>query len=168
MKKYLILILIFILLYFYKSVSSIKVSNKIEDVKIVSQDLTYAFINRGFLAGIEEGDIVISNDALIGIVDEVEARNSAIKLITADKNKVSIKTDNNVYGLIDGYQNGFLVMKGVKNNIEVGEKVFTTGISYIYSPDIYVGEVYELTESEILIKTPVNFDEISNIKILKK
>ncbi len=189
MKKYLILVsitLIFILILYLNVISYnnniIKVSNEYSETfkelnanVVLKNSLAEITIDKGNNNGIEEGDIAINSNALVGIVFEVNDDNSVIRLITNNQNKVSVKVDDNsVYGLLDEYNNNYLIMKNVsKKKIEVGSRIVTTGIGYIYPSGIYVGEVEniifsDLGDSKVLIKTPVDFNNISNVIILKK
>lgn len=189
LKKYLILVsitLIFILILYLNVISYnnniIKVSNEYSETfkelnanVVLKNSLAEITIDKGNNNGIEEGDIAINSNALVGIVFEVNDDNSVIRLITNNQNKVSVKVDDNsVYGLLDEYNNNYLIMKNVsKKKIEVGSRIVTTGIGYIYPSGIYVGEVEniifsDLGDSKVLIKTPVDFNNISNVIILKK
>ena len=102
---------------------------------------------------------------------------SVVRLITNNQNKVSAKIldDEVVYGLIYEYKNGFLTMEGLKkSNIEIGSKVVTTGMSYIYPAGIYIGEVDNVIYSDfnltpiVFIKTPVDFNNILYVSVLKR
>ena len=168
MKKFLIVFvfLSIFIRYFMIDDNIIEVSN--ETINIISNDLSHLTIDKGSSSNIEEGDMVLSNEALVGIIEEVNPRTSVVRLITDDKNKVSVKV-NNIYGVIDNYEDGFLVMNVIRNNnLEIASKVVTTGIGYIYAADIYVGDIYKIEDFKILIKTPVNFNNIENLVVLKK
>jgi len=87
---------------------------------------------------IEEGDLVINKEGLIGVVDKVMDDKASFKLI--DRNyHVSVKV-NDTYG--DLY-NGYVVLLNKYENIKIGDEVFTSGIGYLKG-DIYVGKVSEL------------------------
>ena len=141
---------------------------------VVAKEQYELIIDKGYSDGVEEGDIVVQNEALVGIINEVKKNESSVKLITNNQNKLSVKTaDNNLYGLIDKYENSYLILSGVKSeNVEIGSKILTTGISYIYPDNLYVGEVYSIIYDEskpiIVVKTPVDFDNISEVLILKR
>ena len=151
------------------------------NASVISRSLVGWFntlvIDKGSILGIEEGDCVTNNEALIGTVIEVMPNTSVVRLITNNQNKVSAKIigSETIYGLIYEYKNGYLTMKGLKNtNIEIGSKVVTTGMSYIYPAGIYIGEVnnvtydkFELTPN-VLIKTPVDFNNILYFSVLKR
>ncbi len=148
--------------------------SKNSSAKVISRENSYILINKGKKYGIEEGDMVSSNGTLIGLVLEVNDNDSLVRLIIDSENKVSVKIiDEEVsYGLVDNYKSSYLIINGIKNkNIKIGSKVYTTGISYIYNPDIYIGEVSKIVDDEdylVYVKTSVDFDNIWEVNILKK
>lgn len=133
-------------------------------------------IDKGGIDGIEEGAYITSNGALIGIITEVSSSTSVVRLITDSENKLSVKIlDKEIYGLIDDYENDYLIMTGVKNDkVSIGDKVVTTGIGYIYPDNIYIGEVAKVVKNdfdstlEVLIKTPIDFNNIYYVLVVNR
>lgn len=154
---------------------------KIINASVISRSLVGWFntlvIDKGLSDGIEEGDAVTNHEALIGTVIEVMDKSSVVRLITNNQNKVSAKVlDKDItYGIIYEYKNDFLTMQGLKNNkISEGSKVVTTGMSYLYPAGIYIGDVSSVKTDElglsttVLIKTPVDFNNILYVSVLKR
>lgn len=140
-------------------------------------------INKGSKSGIKEGMAVITNKGLIGKIINVSNFTSTVKLLTTDElsNKISVKIqldDKSVYGLLASYdkkKNVYLV-EGISDNdeINVGSKVVTTGLSEIFPSGILVGEVKKVTKdkyelAKALEVTPsVDFDDVNIVTVLDR
>jgi len=143
-----------------------------QSINVIARDnFDKITINVGGLSDVENGDILMSNGYLLGMVTDVKKFKSIVTLITDKYNKVSIKIGNN-YGLISNYEDGYLIIKNIKKDVEVGSKVVTTGINYVYPSDIFVGIVAKILEEndiqKIYVKTDADFDNMSNLSLIKR
>ena len=140
-------------------------------------------INKGSKSGIKEGMAVITNKGLIGKIINVSNFTSTVKLLATDElsNKISVKIqldDKNVYGLLTSYdkKKNIYLVEGISDNdeINVGSKVVTTGLSEIFPSGILVGEVKKVTKdkyelAKALEVTPaVDFDDINIVTVLDR
>ena len=140
-------------------------------------------INKGKKSGIKEGMAVITNKGLIGKIINVSNFTSTVKLLATDElsNKISVKIqldDKNVYGLLTSYdkKKNIYLVEGISDNdeINVGSKVVTTGLSEIFPSGILVGEVKKVTKdkyelAKALEVTPaVDFDDINIVTVLDR
>lgn len=157
-----------------KDIKTVIASYEITNASVISRSIfdwsNTLVIDKGSNDGIEEGEVVTNHEALIGTVVEVKPRTSVVRLITDNQNKVSAKVlgKETVYGVIGDYQNNYLTMSGTKSEVEIGSQVVTTGMSYIYPSGIYIGEVDNLDDSIVYIKTPVDFNNILYVSVLKR
>lgn len=142
-----------------------------------------ATINKGSKAGIKEGMAVITNRGLIGKIINVSNFTSTVKLMTTDElsNKISVKIqldDKSVYGLLVSYdkKKNIYLVEGISENdeIKIGSKVVTTGLSDIFPSGILVGEVkgvtkdkYELAKA-VEVTPSVDFDDINIVTVLDR
>lgn len=140
-------------------------------------------INKGKKSGIKEGMAVITNKGLIGKIINVSNFTSTVKLLATDElsNKISVKIqldDKSVYGLLTSYdkKKNIYLVEGISDNdeINVGSKVVTTGLSEIFPSGILVGEVKKVTKdkyelAKALEVTPaVDFDDINIVTVLDR
>lgn len=140
-------------------------------------------IDKGEKDGIKEDMAVISNNNLIGKIIKTTNSNSIVKLITASSNdmkiSVIIKTnENEFYGIIDDYiesENLIQVNNILKTaNIDIGNKVYTSGLGNLYPSGIYIGEVVEVKESHLglnkilKIKTDNSLDNIRFVSVIDR
>ena len=172
MNKRIIITIVLIGLILFK-ITNIKIESVFSDeIIVINQDnwFDYITINRGKNSGIEEGDFLLSNSYLVGLITEVNEHESIVKLISNKHDKVGIKFSN-TYGVISKYENGFLVVENVREQIKIGSEVKTAGFSYIYPENIAIGVVKEVIEGsssfKILIET-VDFNNFQNLEILKR
>ena len=152
---------------------------------IISRNTNYWYntiiIDKGSKDGIKINNPAVIKEGLIGKVIETTYNTSTIELLSHEnyKNKISIKIDTKegeVYGLITNYnyKDNTYTVEGISDNknIEIGNTLYTTGLSEIYPSGIKVGEVLEIKYdnfelTKILKVTPsVNFNNISYITIL--
>ncbi len=164
-----------------KDIKTVLATYNITNASVISRSLVGWFntlvIDKGINDGIEEGEAVTNHEALIGTIIEVMDKTSIVRLITNNQNKVSAKIlgKETTYGLIYEYKDGYLTMEGLKkSDIEIGSKVVTTGMSYIYPAGIYIGEVEKVIYDDftlaptVFIKTPVDFNNILYVSVLKR
>lgn len=105
-------------------------------------------INKGLEDGISNNQIVITKDGMIGKVIDSSNKTSIVKLITGFTNPVSILiNDISKVLTIDNYN---LYVKGINNgeNIKVGDKVITSGLSDIFPKGIIIGEIESISKEK--------------------
>ena len=135
-------------------------------------------LDKGYIDGVSNGDIVINNKGLIGTIINTTKNTSTVKLLTNFDNKISVVVSNNndYYGLLYNYdskENTF-ILEGISNNsnIEKGLSVLTSGIGNI-KRGILIGEVIDIVSDpynlsvNLKIKPYVNFNDIYYVSIIK-
>ena len=118
------------------------------------------------LTAVEDGDLIVSNGYLVGMVTDVLKNNSVVELITNNQKKLSVKIDGEYY-LIDGYEDGYLIIK-TDREVDLGLRVATSGMDYIYPPGILVGTVFKIEDGKLYVKTEVDFNNLRNLEIMKR
>lgn len=148
---------------------------------IITRDISswhqFITIDKGARDGIEVGDAVINNNGLIGSVSKVSRNYSTVRLLTGEyNNKISIKINNSIYGLIVNYKDNYLIIEGIAENttIEKGNIVTTTGLGNNFPSGIMIGTVEEITTDSfdlaktLLVKPSVDFDDLNYVTVVKK
>lgn len=153
--------------------------NKI-NATVIDRNLGYWFdnitIDKGSQNGIKENQVVISNNQLIGYIEKTNFLTSTVKLITSNlKNKISIKIKKNdifIYGIITGYKDGFFLVEGINDIVDIDSIVTTAGLGNGYPEGIYVGKVTELIKdnfgisSIVKVKANIDFNLINVVSVL--
>lgn len=120
-----------------------------------------------------DGNPVVYDNTLIGVVDRVNKNSSTVKLITNKTSKISVKINEEI-GLLE-YKNGELVVSNISNygNISIGDKIFTSGLGKI-SENIYIGEVKDIVlankniEQLIKVDYKIKIKNVDYVTILKE
>lgn len=132
------------------------------------------YIDLGKKDGIKKNFIVLAGKNLIGKVGKVYDNYSIVDMITEENYSVSSLTEKGALGVIKGSNEGdgtlYFEVNTFDENISVGEKVYTSGISEIYPRDIYIGKISEVQENgvEVLksIKVASEIDIINLAEVL--
>ena len=128
----------------------------LRDIYDFSDTLT---IYKGTNAGIKEGNAVITDKGLIGVVSKVNKESSVVELITNKSSNISVRIGSS-YGILNMQDNSLIVSDlSMYDDVFIGEEVYTSGIGNLPG-DIYIGNVIDIkannTEIEkILEVSPV-------------
>lgn len=153
---------------------------------ILSRNKSYWYntitIDKGKKDGITEDMAVITSKGLIGKISSSSYTSSEVKLITSDdiNFKVSIAINaNNVdnFAILNGFDKKTNLIKATgidkTTNINIGDKVLTSGLGEKFPGGIYIGTVekiesdkYNLSKT-VHIKTYQNFNDIHYVTVLK-
>ena len=110
-----------------------------------SSSVESIIISSGARDGIEKNLSVIDNNGyLIGKITEAGQRNSKVQLITDNNYSVSIKIGENIsIGQFKSTYANLGILEGLikTSDIEVGDIIYTSGISAIYPSDIPIARV---------------------------
>lgn len=137
---------------------------------------TRFYINLGKKDGVKRNMIVLSGETLIGKVGRVYENYSIVDMITSENFNVSALTESQMLGIIKGSdeEDGTLYFEAntFQNNIEIGEKIYTSGISEIYPKGLYIGKVSEIDEDNgelfrsIKVKNDIDILNMMEVLIL--
>jgi rod shape-determining protein MreC len=132
-------------------------------------------INKGKSQGIEKNMAVTSDYGVIGRIKKVYDDYSTVELITSNKSYTSaIDSNGNSLAILRGEGNEILNLEYVvkATNINVGDKIYTSGISDIYKKNLYLGEVISIDDEDemfkqIEVELPYNIFNLKNVMIIK-
>jgi rod shape-determining protein MreC len=105
----------------------LKLEKTIISTPVVS--LAYPAVGVGSEDGVEEDDMVLIEGMLVGTIDEVSSHQSKVSLLSRKrKNKVLVKTESGVEGVINGDGKNILLTQIPKDLVLInGERVVTIG-----------------------------------------
>lgn len=154
---------------------------------VLSRNIGYWYntitIDKGTYNGVDENMVVVNSTGLIGKVVRSTTFTSDVRLITTSdtNNKISISVsngNNKLNGLINGYnyKENKLEVEGISNTEEVniGDKVYTSGLGGIFPSGILIGSVASITTDEydlskiILVTPSADFEDINYVTVLKR
>ena len=128
-------------------------------------------INKGSKEGIKEGDIVINDKGVLGVVNKVLNNTSEVYLLTNKKINLSVKI-NDSYGILTSEDNK-LVIKNIKlgKELKEGDSVYTSGLTNI-KEGLLIGSVKDIKKDNLELEyiinvTPsVDFNSISYVGVV--
>ena len=135
--------------------------------KIIYRDI-YDFynqmlINKGSNDNIKKGDVVVSENSLVGVISKVNKNSSYVNLLYNKDLKVSVKI-NDTYGILESINNKLYVTNVVsESNINIGDVIYTSGLTSI-TGSIPVGIVNNISTTKDKLSMIIEVDEISNLK----
>lgn len=132
-------------------------------------------VNAGYIKSdeinkISKDDIVINEDGLIGQIEAVGDGVASVILITDKRSNIPVKSKN--YGkrailVGTGTANPRLDYIISTNKLSLGEEILTSGDGGIFTPDIPVGFVKEISKGQVLIETYADWSSLDYVFILK-
>lgn len=133
-------------------------------------------IDKGKNDHIKQNMAVISTLGVVGRIKEVFDDHSTVELITSNQSYTSATDENgDTLSILSGQGNETLNLEYVvtDSNIQVGNKIFTSGISDIYKKNLFLGEITAIDNNDemfkqITIKLPYNIFNLKDVMIIKK
>lgn len=154
---------------------------------VISRNVGYWYntltIDKGTYNGIKKDMVVINSKGLVGRIIRTTTFTSDIRLITTSdtNNKISVHISNGdsaLYGLMNNYNydDNYLEVEGISNtkSVNIGDKVYTSGLGGIFPSGILIGEVTEITTDSydlaklIKVVPSVDFNDINYVSVLKR
>lgn len=113
-------------------------------------------INKGTKDGIKKNMSVLNKENLLGRVIEVYNDTALVELVSKSENYTSVVVGRDKHlGILKGKSSNKLSIENIETDtaINVGDRVYTSGISDIYPKDFYIGQVTKVeTKKEDLFK----------------
>lgn len=146
---------------------------------VVGRDPNDAFYNfsidKGYLAGIQAGDPVISAKGLVGTISEVYATTSRVTTILSPDNKVAVYALmlEDESGVISSdiltAASGAVRMNYLKNTttVQPGTVICTSGAGGLYPKDLVVGYVTDVAQSNMDISKTAIVQPYEDVKTVR-
>lgn len=137
----------------------------------------YITLNKGEKDGIKPDMGVICDQGVVGIVSTVSTHYSVVLPILNSQSRISCRLDGskNIGSLIwDGLNPVYASLEEIPRHVvvEQGEKIYTSGFSYVFPEQIPVGvvEEAELSESDsfyrIKVRLSTTFQTLSHVDVI--
>lgn len=133
-------------------------------------------IDKGKNDNIKQNMAVTSTLGVVGRIKEVFNDHSIVELITSNQSYTSA-TDRNgdILSILSGQGNEILNLEYVvtDSDTQVGDKIFTSGISDIYIKNLFLGEIMSIDNNDemfkqITVKLPYNIFNLKDVMVIKK
>lgn len=146
---------------------------------VISRDtsgfLRYVIVNRGARDGVRIGQPVISDEGLVGRVEDVTATAAWVRLAVDQRSAVNARLqESGVEGTVVGQLTGGMRMQFIPQDVELveGDLVLTSGLGGNYPRGIVVGQVASVRsqEAELFqeaeIRPTVDFDRLELVAVI--
>ena len=167
----------------YLGLKRLHTDYRFEEASIIGRDagnaLTSFTLNRGSLHGIEVDMPVLTDDGIVGAVVEVGATWCRVETLIETASAVGAYVERSAQsGVVSGSfelaADGLCIMEYLPADADIreGDRILTSGISSIYPPGLYVGEVTAITPDpysrtvNATITPAVELDELKKVMIL--
>ena len=138
-------------------------------------------IDKGEIHGIEKNMAVVTANGLIGKVILVTPFTSTVELLSTENRDFRVSAvipgEEPAFGLIEGYDRtrGELIMKRIDSSfeVEVGEKVISSGLGGIFPKGLPIGEITEVSTDDYgltklaYIRPAADFSMLDHVIIAK-
>ncbi|CAM3110348.1 rod shape-determining protein MreC [Filibacter tadaridae] len=139
-------------------------------------------VDKGEVHGVGKNMAVITANGLVGKVILVNKFTSTIELLSTENRNFRVASvipgKKSAFGLIEGYDpaRGELIMKRIDSNfdVEVGQKVISSGLGGIFPQGLLIGEVTEISTDDYgltklaYIRPAANFAMLDHVIIAKR
>lgn len=126
-------------------------------------------LERGLQHGVGKGHAVINADGLVGLIANAGAWSSQMILLRDINARIPVFTERHrLHAVAAGTNGADLVLRyvGEKPDIQVGERLTTSGRGGLLIPGLLVGHVKSITEDEILVEPAVKPEHIDIVQII--
>ena len=162
---------------------------KLKAANVIAKDpgnvFTRFVIDKGSADNVKIGDIILQGyfdenskviEAVLGKVTEVGLNWSKVSSIIDESESVSFKISNsNEIGIISGDSkyglSGYLF--NYNADVKVNEKILTSGIGGTYPPNLYIGEIKEVSVDDnelvkkIVVESPIDYNNVFRVIIME-
>lgn len=134
----------------------------LRDIYEFSDTLT---IYKGTNSGIKEGNAVITDKGLIGVVSKVNKESSVVELITNKSSNISVRIGSS-YGILNMQDNSLIVSDlSMYDDVFIGEEVYTSGIGNLPG-DIYIGNVIDIKANNTEIEKILEVSPVVDLSMI--
>ncbi len=119
---------------------------------------------------ITKGDVVLSDDGVVGRVDKLANEYAKIIMLTDINSKIPVIVEKNrVRGILTGDNTNFpkLIFVPLDAEINIGDRIVTSGVSGVFPAGLPVGQVVAVSKNEIKVKPFASLSKTEYVKIIK-
>ena len=119
---------------------------------------------------VSKGDVVLSDQGVVGRVEKVARNYVKIILITDINSKIPVMIQKTrVRGILSGDNTmmPMLIFTPLDAEVNIGDRVVTSGVSGVFPAGLPIGEVVSVSKNEIRVKPFASREKLEYIKIVK-
>lgn len=134
-------------------------------------------INRGSKDGVKKGMAVVAGGVLIGEVKEVMSDFSKVLLLSSPQSTIGALAQNSrAKGIVIGEIEKGIILERISQdeNLQIGERVITSGLGGQIPKGILIGEISEIISpkgslfKKVILRSPVDFKKLEFVFVILK
>lgn len=118
---------------------------------------------------VKKGQVVLSENGVIGRVEQVGQMYSKIILITDINSKIPVVVERTrVRGILSGDNTSIpkLVFVPLDAKLAIGDRIVTSGVAGVFPPGLPVGKIVSTDKNDIKVKVLGNLDRVEYVRIV--
>ena len=118
---------------------------------------------------VKKGQVVMSDNGVIGRVDKPGKMYAKIILITDINSKIPVMVERTrVRGILSGDNTSVpkMIFIPLSAKLSVGDRIITSGVAGVFPPGLPIGKVSSVEKNNVKIKTFGNLDRLEYVKII--
>ena len=115
-------------------------------------------------SGVKKGQVVMSDNGVIGRVDKPGKMYSKIILITDINSKIPVMVERTrVRGILSGDNTTVpkMIFIPLSAKLTVGDRIITSGVAGVFPPGLPIGKISSIEKNSVKIKTFGNLDRLA-------
>lgn len=118
---------------------------------------------------VEKGQIVLNEDGVVGRIDKIGNSYAKILLLTDINSRIPVVLEKNrTRGMVagDNTLNPKLVFLPLSSEVNIGDRLVTSGVAGVFPPGLPVGFVSKIDKREIRIQPYADLNSLEYVKIV--
>ncbi len=118
---------------------------------------------------VKKGQVVMSDNGVIGRVDKPGKRYAKIILITDINSKIPVMVERTrIRGILSGDNTSVpkMIFIPLSAKLSVGDRIITSGVAGVFPPGLPIGKVSSIEKNNVKVKTFGNLDRLEYVKII--
>lgn len=118
---------------------------------------------------VKKGQVVLSDNSVIGRIEQVGKMYSKIILITDINSKIPVMVERTrVRGILSGDNTSVpkMIFIPLEAELTIGDRVVTSGVAGVFPPGLPIGKISSIDKNNVKIKTLTSLDKLEYVKIV--
>lgn len=118
---------------------------------------------------IKKGQVVLSDNGVVGRVERVGQVYSKVILVTDINSKIPVMVEKSrIRGILSGDNTGMpkLIFTPLEADLNVGDKIVTSGVAGVFPAGLPIGKIVAIDKNNIKIKTFSDLDRLEYVRLV--
>ena len=118
---------------------------------------------------IKKGQVVLSDNGVVGRVERVGQVYSKVILVTDINSKIPVMVEKSrIRGILSGDNTGMpkLIFTPLEADLNVGDKIVTSGVAGVFPAGLPIGKIVAIDKNNIKINTFSDLDRLEYVRLV--